>query len=187
MRLLTISLLMCVSVCLLSGCSAKEKEAAKLEQEVKDLETADSAVLDSLTLGRVGSAPAQPVPDSANVPNQDTVTPSADPAAIPPEMRPGRQSAASPETMPGVTMPPAPSGGGYTVQIASSESQDYARRLVEDYTSRGYQPFVSTITYNNQTYYRVRVGNFRAFADAKALKEELADKFSLEPWIDRIE
>lgn len=187
MKLLTISLMVGTAVFWLSACSEKEKEAAKLEQEVKNMETADSAVLDSLTPGHGGSASTRPLTDTSKLTSQDTVTPTADPAAIPPEMRPSRQSAVSAETTPKAPMPPIPSGGGFTVQIASSESQDYARRLVETYTGRGYQPFVSTITYNNQTYYRVRVGNFQTVAEAKALKEELADRYSIKPWIDRIE
>jgi cell division septation protein DedD len=198
MRLLLILILSGLVVLGSSGCSEKQKEASRMEQEVKDLEATDDSlpsVLDSAVSG-------QPSTDSARTSPEGGPAPSADPTAVPPEMRPAVEAAhpaveaARPaetpvskpqEVAPKPAMPPAPAGAGYTVQIASCESEDYARHLVQVYTKRGYEPFVATITYNNLLYYRVRVGNFKKVAEAKVLRDELTDRFSVKAWVDRTE
>jgi cell division septation protein DedD len=198
MRLLLILILSGLIVLGLSGCSEKQKEAARMEQEVKDLEATDDssrAVLDS-------AVTAEPSAETVRTLSEGSPTPSADPTAVPPEMRPAVEAtrpeveAARPaetpasqpqEITPKPAMPPAPAGAGYTVQIASCESEDYARHLVQVYTKRGYEPFVATITYNNLLYYRVRVGNFKSVAEAKVLRDELIDRFSVKAWVDRTE
>jgi cell division septation protein DedD len=154
--LVVVGILMLV---MLAGCSEKQKEASRMEQEVKDLEgggdtSAGAAGIDSLA-GAQQRANAQAVPDEAA-----------------PRRRP---------------MPAAPAGVGYTVQVASCESEDFARHLVDVYTDRGYEPFVMTITYNDQTYYRVRLGTFPSLAEARALQSELSDRFSVQTWIDKVE
>ena len=84
------------------------------------------------------------------------------------------------------TMPAQPAGEGYTVQVASCESEDYAIYLIELYTSRGYEPYVSQIDIEGQTYYRVRIGLFETYTEAEALKDELADLYSVDAWIDQV-
>lgn len=85
---------------------------------------------------------------------------------------------------PVLEMPKKPAGDGYTVQVAGCEDRAYANYLVEKFTERGYQPFVTSITVEGQLYYRVRIGIFASLADAKALQAELNDKYSLETWVD---
>ena len=176
------------------GCSEKQKEAAQIEQEVKDLETAS----DSTSVVRDSATSAPGGLDTVRTATGESPSPSADPSAVPPESRqavettrPTQSTPSQPQPeapkAPKEAMPPAPAGVGYTVQIASCESEDYARRLVARYTERGYQPFVTTVTYTNQEYYRVRVGHFQTVAEAKALRDELADRYSIKPWVDRTE
>lgn len=151
---------------LVAGCSEKQKEAARMEQEVRDLEDStatDTGAPESVTV----------VPDTSAA-----IAQAADASAIPPEARPK-------VTPP--PMPPAPTGPGWAVQVASCESQDFARRLVDVYTRRGYQPYVTTITKGEQLYYRVRIGSFADLAEARRLKDELTDRYSVGAWIDRIE
>ena len=81
-------------------------------------------------------------------------------------------------------MPKKPAGDGYTVQVAGCESRDYAHHLVEVYKKRGYEPFVTSITVENQGFYRVRIGIFANYAEAKSLQVELNDKYSVDAWID---
>jgi len=149
-----------------AGCSEKQKEASRMEQEARDLEEStatDTVLAESVTVT------LDTVPTASIV---------ADAAAIPPEAQP--QIAPRP-------MPPAPTSEGWTVQVASCESQDYARRLVDVFTQRGYQPYVTTITKGEQLYYRVRMGSFTNLAEARVLKDELVDRYSVQAWIDRIE
>jgi len=159
MKSLKIVLLSGLVICLLAGCSDKKKEAAKLEQELQQMEGEGDSGAEAVT------EPAEPA----------TQTPVADASAIPEEEQPGTTA-----------MPPAPLGEGYTVQVASCENRDYASHLVDVYFGRGYEPFVSTATIDGQTYYRVRIGNVQTYAEAKALKLELADRYSIKPWIDRL-
>lgn len=157
MRTLWVLAIAILTLALLVGCSDKQKEAAELEQEMRDLEAADTAALTE----------AEP----------DTMAePAADAAAIPDE--------AQPDPLP---MPPVPEGEGYTVQVASCENEDYARYLVGVYADRGYDAFVTTITYEGQTFYRVRIGNFGGISEARNLENELQDRFSASTWIDRLD
>lgn len=84
-------------------------------------------------------------------------------------------------------MPKQPPGEGYTVQVASCTDSDYADYLVTKFTNRGYEPFVSTITIEGTTHYRVRIGMYENFSEAKTLMAELADKYTLETWIDNVQ
>jgi len=83
-------------------------------------------------------------------------------------------------------MPPAPKGNGYAVQVASGTDEAYALYQVELWKKRGYTPFVSTITHDNRTHYRVRFGLFASQAEAKKVVDELADKYSVKSWIDQM-
>jgi hypothetical protein len=158
MGLLRVILVFGIVFGFLAGCSEKKEEAAKLEEEMMQLQTeADT-----------GAAVA--TEDSLALP------PAADASAIPEEEQPVAD-----------LMPPAPQGEGFTVQVASCEDPDYARYLVSLYADRGYEASVSTITYNSQTYYRVRIGNLESFSEAGVLKAELDDKYSIAAWIDRLD
>lgn len=161
MRMLRVFLIGCLTLVLVVGCSDKQKEAARLEQEMKDMEGAGDSLAATLETGIDTATSAEAVIDASAVPDEPVVDP--------------------------MPMPPAPEGPGYTVQVASCESENYARHLVGVHERRGYDAFVSTITYEGQTYYRVRIGNFDAYSDAKALKAELADRYSLQTWIDRLD
>lgn len=140
------------------ACSDKQKEAERLEQEMREME----GEIDTM------GGPAEEL---------DTISERAAPAdvdAVPQEAMVEDQEA----------MPPAPAGEGYTVQVASCEDRDYARYLVSLYRGRGYEPFVTEYTLDGQLYYRVRVGNVATLAEARALKNELESKYSVPAWID---
>ncbi len=159
MKSLKVFLLAGLVICLLAGCSDKQKDAAKLEQELQEMEAGGDSATEAV------SDVTEPVAE----------TPVADAAAIPEEEQP--------EVM---AMPPEPAGEGYTVQVASCENREYAGYLVDLYFGRGYDPFVSEALIEGQMYYRVRIGNVQSMAEAKELKLELADRYSLDPWIDRL-
>jgi cell division septation protein DedD len=192
MRLLHVLMLSGFTLLVLNSCSEKQKEAARMEQEVKDLEAegdTSPAVQSAVETVQPSSETVAVTPEGSQEPVP------ADPSAVPPESAPASVPARPTETVasqpptetPKPAMPPAPTGVGYTVQIASCESEDYARHLIGVYTKRGYEPFVATISYNNLVYYRVRIGQFPTVAAAKALRDELSDRFSIKPWVDRTE
>ncbi|NOY88776.1 MAG: SPOR domain-containing protein [FCB group bacterium] len=159
MNIYKLSLFIMLALMLTFGCSKKKEEAAKLEKEM--LNQQDTTTMVDTTAPAV----TQQAPEST--------TAMGNAAAVPQE-----------ETQ---AMPSQPAGEGYTVQVASCENQTYAEYLVKTYTERGYQPYVSTVTIDGQTYYRVRIGVFDNLNEAKALQSELSDKYSVNSWIDKTE
>ncbi len=140
------------------SCSRKKEEAAQLEQEMMQ----EEGVVD--TAAEAGLTPE----DTA-----ESAAPELDAGAIPseePEFVLQEEEAA-----------------GYVVQVAACESLEYAQYLVEKYTARGYSPYLTTTMVGSQTYYRVRVGGLATLQEAKELKTELVDKYSVEAWIDKTE
>jgi len=87
---------------------------------------------------------------------------------------------------PALEMPRAPQGDGYVVQVSSATDESYLHYLVDIWTQRGYQPYVTTVTYNDETHFRVRIGLFDAYGEAKKLVAELEDKYSAKVWIDQV-
>jgi cell division septation protein DedD len=77
-----------------------------------------------------------------------------------------------------------PPGQGYTVQVAGCEDRVYAEHLVEVYSQRGYEAYVVSANVQGQTYYRVRIGAFESLAEARALETQLADRYSIDAWVD---
>jgi len=91
---------------------------------------------------------------------------------------------AVPEEEEDVYVPSQPEGSGYTIQVASCESMEYAQHLIEKYSERGYEPYMTRVEVDGQLYYRVRIGNFQAKSEAVSLKAELMDRYSVQAWID---
>ncbi len=141
---------------LAAGCAQKKEEAAKLEQEMMEQEAkaTDTSQVDA------GVAPPETV---------------SDPAAEQPEV--------SQQEEPMYALR-RPEGSGYTVQVAACELPDYAQYLVEKYTDRGYEPYMTTVEVDGQIYYRVRLGIFETPEEAGQLKDELEDKYSVGAWVD---
>lgn len=137
------------------GCSKKQEDAAKLQEEMLNQDTVTDTVYDTTEI----------MMDSSNQP---------DAGAIPAEE-------------PSFDMPKQPAGDGYAVQVASCPDEAYAQKLVDLYTTRGYQPFVTHITFEGETYYRVRLGIYDNLSEAKAMQAELLDKYSLSTWIDAVQ
>lgn len=137
------------------SCAERQEEAEKLGQEVMEQ---DSLATDTT------AATAAVEPDSS-------ATKKAAADAL----------AALKET---TALAPAPSGEGYTVQVAACESYDYAQHLLDLYRRRGYEPYAVQIDHEGQAFYRVRIGSFETAAEAAALKSELSDKYSTETWVD---
>lgn len=131
---------------------------SKKKEEAAELEKELTGGQDTTT--EVAVAPAETIPPTANV------------AAVPVEPEPAYQ---------------VPAGEGYTVQVAGCEDRTYAEYLVEKYAERGYEPYITSATVEGQTYYRVRIGSFETLGEAKALKEQIADRYSVAAWVDYIQ
>jgi cell division septation protein DedD len=157
MKTIYITSIFLMVILLAFGCSEKKDEAAQLEKEMMgQVEPDSAAIADSLA-------------------RMDSIA-----AATEEEMN----ARAVPEEPEREVMPSKPAGTGYTVQVAGCENSDYAQYLVRTYQNRGYEPYVTTETVDGQLYNRVRIGVFDSFGDAKALRTELSDKYSINAWID---
>ncbi|MBD3402111.1 hypothetical protein GF420_04395 [candidate division GN15 bacterium] len=117
----------------------------------------------------------------------DTVSPdTAPPTTTEPETA-GEPEAVPEEEAKPVGLPSQPMGSGYAVQVASCPSSEYAEHLVGLYQKRGYEPWVTTYTADDGSiYFRVRLGLFDSASEAGKMKQELHDKYSIDPWVDEI-
>ncbi len=197
-----------ITVLLLVSCSEERKrEAAKLEDQLKGdtVATASAASPDTTSqpateAARDSSSPVNTEPQAApkestatasvNTDQEQVKTDSVKPAAttLSATETPADVNAIPDETKPAATptvMPPQPHEG-FTIQIGSSPSESYAQETVKLFTERGYQAYVASGTVEGKTYYRVRIGFFRASGEAKTVLQDLKDKYSVDGWIDQI-
>lgn len=144
-------------VALAVGCSKKKEEAARLEEEMRAQQATADTAADSMAM----------LADTTGMGEMDV-------GAIPEEEE--RE-----------IVPQYEEEQGYVVQVAACESLDYAQFLVERYSARGYEPYMTTTTVDGQTYYRVRIGGLGSSQEAKELKDELLDKYSVTAWVDKTE
>jgi len=66
----------------------------------------------------------------------------------------------------------ASSGRGYTVQILATRKQADADALVSKLKSRGYAAYIKKVTDGAGAWYRVRVGSYGAFGEAKGMADK---------------
>jgi cell division septation protein DedD len=74
--------------------------------------------------------------------------------------------------------------GGFTVQIGSGTSRRDANYTAEQFIGRGYEAFVSEVYIDDVSYFRIRIGNFETYEEARQLGEDLKDKYTVDYWID---
>ena len=118
----------------------------------------------------VQSAPTQPATQNPTD-NSATATPSTSSSSQQPAPPPGNgtpdQSAA---TQPGA-QPPAPTGPGYTVQVAAVSKQEDAEALVEALKAHQYAAFVTNT--GGDKLFHVQVGPFSDVKDAETVRAKL--------------
>jgi len=145
-----------LALILIGGCS-KDKDVADLEKEMMG-ETTAVAAPDTTNLSptMMADTMGKPSPDATAIPNEPEVD----------------------------AMPTRPAGSGYEVQLAGCEDQAYAQYLIDLYRQRGYEPYVTTATVEGQMYYRVRLGVFQTLSEARKVRAEVIDRYSIDAWID---
>ncbi len=72
---------------------------------------------------------------------------------------------------------------GYSVQIGSTTNREEAESLTKRFAADGYEAFISETIIKGATYYRVRIGDFESFSQARKLGLELQKKFSVKFWV----
>ncbi len=144
---------------------AVENDQPSGEVVAEELGAELSASPETGTAGQVAEKELDPgaTPDPGVIP---------DAGAIPPEA-----------VVEAKALPERPAGSGYEVQISAGTDRADAAFVVETYQSRGYQPYVSTSVVDGREVYRVRLGVFATYGEAEKVRRELADRFSIEPWV----
>ncbi|MFO7841720.1 MAG: SPOR domain-containing protein [Fidelibacterota bacterium] len=79
-----------------------------------------------------------------------------------------------------------PSEAKYTLQVSSSTVKSYAEEFRDKLLDRGYDAFIQTAVVEGVKRYRIRVGYYSTYNDAKNARLKMLDKTEFEPWIDRI-
>jgi septal ring-binding cell division protein DamX len=201
---------------LLASCANRQEEAARLEREILNQDTAISLAVTPRDSQRLVETNTPPAPSADAIPPSEdfaltseiveqtdsTSESMASTSAIDSVMAlVATQTPDSPEAqstqdivakMSSITtasadpMPRREVLGKYTVQIVASISESYALGLVDLYTRRGYEPYVDMKEISGVRWYRVRVGNFDTMEAAEETRDALIDKYSLQAWVDNI-
>ena len=74
------------------------------------------------------------------------------------------------------TPPPAPSGDGYTVQVAATREAAKAEQAVEKVKALGFDAYSAKAEHKGRSLYRIRVGQNLSLAQAQTLRQELKSK-----------
>jgi len=136
------------------GCSKKQEEIDALQQEATGEDA--TAVMDSLQ-GTSGETAEMSHPATTK------------PVAKEPE----------PEPEPDYT-----GMTGFIIQLGSYNNYELASYWAEKYQNREYPAFLRQVELDGQTYYRLRVGVYDTYKEAKQVGELLADRYSVNYWID---
>ncbi len=67
----------------------------------------------------------------------------------------------------------------YTIQVASSQSEEKALALVNRLKAKDYPAYIEEVELKEKKWYRVRVGSFRNRIDAQRLVDKLKEKEGL--------
>ncbi|MEW5923533.1 MAG: SPOR domain-containing protein [Candidatus Zixiibacteriota bacterium] len=145
---------------LMTGCS-KDEQVAELEKQIQESESED-LLQDTTTEVEVTEQPAV----------QETKTYTKTPETAPREEK-------APSYMPKHT-----GTGQYTVQVASGSNPEWIKIMADTYIRRGYEAFITETNVDGETFYRLRIGSYDEFSEAKAVGLELQDKYSANFWID---
>lgn len=76
--------------------------------------------------------------------------------------------------------------GKYTLQLASSSVEAYAYEELEKLQKQGMDTYMQQTFINGKLYYRIRMGYYATYADAKAARAYVINTTDMEPWIDKI-
>ena len=198
---------------LLDACASRQEEAARIEREIISQDTALSLAAITRDSQKTSDVAVAQAPSADAIPPTEQLTTTADmphgaeAGSDPSVVKSARDSVLSlvvaqasrtdepqkaneaPFEQPAVIaegMPRRVVEGKYTVQIAASASEDYALRLVDLYTQRGYDPYIDRKVISDVSWYRVRIGHFESVGEAATQRDELINRYSLQAWVDNI-
>ena len=151
------------------------------------LETVQPTRKEAASAASASAGPAKPASSDVAKESKPSAKPATTPAAASASpataTKPGLTTAASapPQGSPGVEV-----GSAFTVQVAASQNQQDAEKLVKELKSRGYAVFVVTpeFAHAKDNLFRVQVGPFATREEAQKVRDKIA-KEGFKPFIRR--
>jgi DamX protein len=139
--------------------------------------------------GETPIRPVSPAPRQVAAPAA-TAPPPQKPAAAPPQKAAATPSAPKPAAAPAAKPAEAaagadPAGSGYVVKIVAYRDKAQSEALAARLAGKGYAAYVVTVAGKGAPLYSVRVGKFKARADADAAKRRLEKEEQFKPLITR--
>jgi len=150
------------------------------------LETVQPTSKEAASAVSASAGPAEPTSSEVAKESKPSARPATAPAAAsappPTAAKPGLTTAAAPappQGSPGVEV-----GSAFTVQVAASQNQQDAEKLVKELKSRGYAVFVVTpeFVHAKDNLFRVQVGPFATREEAQKVRDKIA-KEGFKPFI----
>ncbi len=87
---------------------------------------------------------------------------------------------------PSVTVTTVNSDAKYTLQVSSSTVEAYAIEFKDKLLAQGYDSFIQKAEVDGIMRYRIRVGHFATYDEAKAYRSKMLNETDFEPWVDKI-
>lgn len=176
----------------LVSCSEERKrEAARIAAELEAKERGESLPpepieLDSTIQAADDTSGANPEPVLQAGQSTDgalhSVSDSANPGVESAQKEPSNRLAVPVSTP--ASMPPVITDG-WTVQVESSPLKSYVESQVQVFRDRGYDAYLGSVTKEDKTYYRLRVGKFIDRVEAVRVSTEINSMYNLQSWVDR--
>ncbi len=188
-----------VACLVLSGCSERRKEAARLEAELEAHRK--GGVTSEIQEQQAGSQQSEDTTGGSTLTDENIVLPdsqlnsetvanrndsSIESSPVDFTLQDSVNSTmASPDSLRDSVPIPARPRDGYTVQIAGTRSSDEANAIVERFKLYGYDAYVAEVSRDGRPFYRVRVGRLETEKEAIALKGQLMEQQQIEGWVDQ--
>ncbi|MCD6336652.1 MAG: SPOR domain-containing protein [Candidatus Marinimicrobia bacterium] len=87
---------------------------------------------------------------------------------------------------PNVSVTNVNSNAKYTLQVSSSTVEAYAIELKNKLLTQGYDSFIQKAKVDGIMRYRIRIGHFTTYGEAKAYRSKILNETDFEPWVDKI-
>jgi cell division protein FtsN len=78
------------------------------------------------------------------------------------------------------------SNAKYTLQVSSSTVEAYAIEFRDKLIADGYDAFIQKAEIEGLMRYRIRVGHFATYDEAKIYRQKMLDYTEYEPWVDKL-
>jgi cell division septation protein DedD len=137
---------------------------------------------------------ADPVPEklvprdaapTASRPPSATDAPAPAPASPAAPPTPAPAAPAAPPAADQDPVPPEPSGDGFAIQVAALRGRGEAESVVARLKEKGYSAYLMPPLAGQPSVFRVRVGKFKARAEAERVATRLEREEQFKPWITR--